>query len=240
MPDPFPSAPANYAMRAGEVHIWKIHLASTNAALGDLATLLSAPERERAARYTFEKDQARYSSCRASLRILLSRYAAIPPREILFRYEPHGKPALAGGAGWQFNVSHSRDVAAIAISRFDPVGIDIELIDRDFPRHEVAPEILGPDELRDLARLPSADQPASFFQLWTLKEALLKAVGGGFSLDPRHIRIRLDQALDPEIISAPPDFIHATLNRLTLEEGYAGALAALTRASTLSFFSLQI
>ena len=84
----------------------------------------------------------------------------------------------------------------------------------------------------------AAGRAAYFFQLWTLKEALLKAVGGGLSLDPRDIRIRLDAALNPEIISAPPDFTHATLHRFTLEPAFASALAVLACVSDIAFFSM--
>ena len=237
MSDTFPSAPANYAMRAGDAHVWKVVLASNNATLGNLRGVLSASETERATRFQFEKDQARFISCRASLRMLLSRYTGAPPDKIVFRYEPEGKPALAGIAGWRFNVSHSRNLAAIAISRYDPIGVDVELIDPDFPRNDVAPDILANDELADLAALPPADQPAYFFQLWTLKEALLKAVGTGFSIDPRTIRIRLDENLNPAIISAPPNFINASLHRFSLQAGHAGALAVLSRVTNLAFFS---
>jgi 4'-phosphopantetheinyl transferase len=229
--------PSSLSLRSGEVHVWKVNLATTLAALGDLASILSIAERERGYRFTFEKDQARFLSCRATLRILLSRYIGLPADKIVFRYEPQGKPALAGVAGWQFNISHSRDFAAIVISRYDSVGIDIELIDPDFPREEVAPDILGSDEVRDLAALPPSSQPEYFFQLWTLKEALLKSTGGGLSLDPRDIRIRLDESLNPELISAPPDFTNATLHRFTPQPGYAGALAVLARVSDLSFFT---
>lgn len=224
-------------MRAGEVHVWKIALASTNAAIEPLRTILSAAERERAGRFTFETEQARFTSCRAGLRILLGRYTGVPPDKLVFRYEPQGKPALTGVSGWQFNLSHSRGLAAIAISRYDPLGIDIELIDPDFPRAEIAPDILASDEISDLAALPPADQPGYFFQLWTLKEAMLKAAGSGLSLDPREIRIRLDADLHPEIISAP-DFVHASLHRFTLEPGYAAALAVLATVSILSFYQL--
>jgi len=233
-----PSAPANYSMRPGDIHVWQASLASTTLALGDLSSILSAAERERASRFIFEMDQARFASCRASLRLLLSRYTGLAPDKIAFRYEPQGKPALAGGVGWQFNVSHSRNLAAIAISRYDAVGIDVELIDPLFPRDEVAPDILAPDELRDLADFPADAQPDYFFQLWTLKEALLKAVGGGFSLDPRAIRIRLDESFNPEIISAPPDFMNATLHRFTPRPGYSGALAVRAPVSELGFFIL--
>ena len=238
MPDLFHSAPGSYAIRAGEVHVWKVALASVNATLGNLRGLLSAAERERASRFQFEKDQARFISCRASLRLLLSRYTGAAPDEIAFRYESGGKPALAGIGGWQFNLSHSRDLAAVAISRYDALGIDIELVDPDFPRHEVTRDILANDELADLAALPPADQPGYFFQLWTLKEALLKAAGTGFLTDPRTIRVRLDENLNPVIISAPPEFIDATLHRFSLGSGYASALAVLARVSTLAFFAL--
>ena len=234
----FPSAPGSYALRAGEVHVWKIPLASTNVALANLRGILSAAERERASRFTFEKDEARFASCRASLRLLLSRYTGVPPDKIAFRYEPGGKPALAGIGGWQFNVSHSRDLAAIAISRCDPVGIDLEFIDPAFRHDEVAFEILSAGELHDLASLPPDAQLPGFFQLWTLKEALLKAIGGGFSLDPRQFHIRLDESQIPEIISAPPRFTPVTLETLPLHPGYAAALAVLSPLSTYSVFTL--
>ncbi len=207
--------PESYTLHPGEIHVWTVTLASTTCDLGDLPALLSEGERERAGRFVFEKDHSRFVSCRASLRMLLSRYTGMTPDKIAFRYEPHGKPAIAAGGGWQFNVSHSRDIAAIAISRFEPVGIDIELIDPLFPRDDVAPDTMAPDELQDLAALPPVAQPGWFFQLWTIKEALLKAAGAGFSLEPRDIRIRLDEELQPTIISAPPEFEHATLHQFS-------------------------
>jgi len=226
------SAPATYSLQTTDVHIWTVPLISTDAALGALPPLLSPSEHERAERFVFENDRARYISCRATLRLLLSRYTALPPEKINFHYENYGKPSIPGG--WQFNVSHSRDLAAIAISRFHPVGIDLERIDPLFPRDEVAAEILDPVELRDLTALPATKQPDRFFQLWTLKEALLKAVGGGFSLDPRAIRIRMDA--DPAIVAAPPEFQRATLHQLTLRDGYAAALAILSRDARPQLF----
>jgi len=233
-------APAfpNYDLPPGEVHVWKVPLASTSAGVLPLHDLLSPPELARAGRFSFERDQARFISCRASLRLILSRYLGVPPGIILFRTEPYGKPVLAHIADWQFNVSHSRDLAAIAISRRDFVGIDIELIDPGFPRDDVAPDTLAPDELASLLSLPQDQQPARFFQYWTLKEALLKAVGSGFSLDPRALRIHIDGPEPPSILSAPPALGGATLHQFTLHDTFASALAVLAPVSRLSFFTL--
>ena len=232
------SAPDSYSLQAGEVHVWTVSLASCNRELDELPAVLSNGEHERAARFAFEKDYARYVSCRAKLRLLLARYTGVMPEKIVFRYELHGKPAVALGGGWQFNVSHSRDVAAIAVSRFNPVGIDIELIDPEFPRDEVAEETMAADERSDLAALPPVAQPGWFFQLWTIKEAMLKAAGAGFSLEPRDIRIRLDEELHPTIVSAPAEFACATLHQFSLRPRYASALAVLGKTSGVGFYAL--
>ncbi len=236
MPAPLPAAPISYALGIAEVHVWKVYLPSRDDALGALPAILSQSELERAARFHFEQDRARFIACRATLRVLLSRYAGTAPERLTFRYEPGGKPALTGDGGWQFNVSHSRDVAAIAISRSDPVGIDIERINPDFPRADVAPDVFAPDELNDLAALPPDEQPAYFFQLWTLKEALLKTVGAGLSIEPVAIRIRHDATLGPHIVSAPPDLLGASLHTLSLDADYASALAVRTVSPRITCF----
>jgi 4'-phosphopantetheinyl transferase len=221
-------------MCPGAVHIWQFPLPSTTSALNALPSLLSHDERDRAARFVFEKDRARFIACRATLRQLLGRYTGTPPEAILFDYAPQGKPSLASDPSWQFNVSHSRDLAAIAITRDHPLGIDLELVDPDFPVLEVAPTILTPGEQLALTALPTTTQPAHFFQLWTLKESLVKALGAGLSLDPREIHLRLPS----EILSVPPSLDQATIVPLTLHPAYAAALAILAPLPTISLFTL--
>jgi 4'-phosphopantetheinyl transferase len=229
---------SSYDLLPGEVHVWKVGLASTSAEVASHRELLSTPELARAGRFHFERDEARFISCRASLRILLSCYLRVPADCIQFRIEPYGKPALANIADWQFNVAHSRDLAAIAISRRDFVGVDIELIDPGFPRDEVAPETLAPDEIAALAALPEEEQPARFFALWTFKEALLKALGSGFSLDPRDIRIGFGDAETPTLLSGPAALGNASLHPISLQAGFASALAVLAPVTRVSLFTL--
>lgn len=232
------SEPESYAIKSGEIHVWKVALASEISDLEDMPAVLSTDELERASRFTFEHDQARFVSCRASLRLILCRYTCVAPSHLVFRYEARGKPSLSGIDGWQFNVSHSRNLAAIAVSRQDSVGIDLELIDPFFPRDEVAPDILNPEELSDLAAHSPETQAEYFFQLWTSKESLLKACGSGLSLEPRDLHIRLDKAENPQIVSAPPKLARATLHRLTLDPGFTSALAVMGQVKDLEVFTL--
>jgi 4'-phosphopantetheinyl transferase len=87
--------------------------------------LLSADERARAGQFMFDRDRRRYIAARARLRIILARYVGQAPAALQFHYGPHGKPALDGIS---FNLSHSADLALLAVSRGTVVGVDIERV----------------------------------------------------------------------------------------------------------------
>ena len=237
MPDPLATSPAGGDLAEGEVHVWKTILASDVSSVRTQHAILSSAERERAGRFAFDRDRARYISGRAALRLLLGRYLEVEPEKILIGYGARGKPVLEGVSDWQFNVSHSRDLALIAVTRHSAVGIDVEFIDVDFPRDQVAPDVFDPQEIRDLCVLPPEAGAEYFFQLWTAKEALLKAAGDGFSIDPRSIRIRLGAA--PSILAAPPIFSSATVETLSLAPGCAASIALMSSLGSLKTFSFE-
>jgi 4'-phosphopantetheinyl transferase len=87
--------------------------------------LLSADERERAARFRFDADRDAYASARSALRRELGARLRVDPRALVFGYEPNGKPYVDGAP--HFNVSHTREAFAIAICADAPVGVDVEL-----------------------------------------------------------------------------------------------------------------
>src|SRR4051812_42999626 len=106
-------------MRPSPVDIWTISLPDLH------VNCLAADETARAARFHFEQDRVHWTAARSALRLVLSRYLAMQPHEIAFVLGPHGKPAAANSA-LEFNLSHSRSWAMIAVSREIPVGVDLE------------------------------------------------------------------------------------------------------------------
>ncbi len=107
-----------------EVHVWRVELDRP------VAGILSGDEKQRADRFHFERDRRRFSAARTWLRVLIGRYLGVPAEEVQFRYGEHGKPAVAGSdAGLEFNLAHSGELALIAFTHNQPVGIDVE-----FPR----------------------------------------------------------------------------------------------------------
>lgn len=78
-----------------------------------------------------------------------------------------------------FNVSHSKGVVVLAISKEFPIGLDIEVI-RDY-KDEIAKYISSEEEYT------SIKDNESFFTIWTNKEALVKCLGTGFKEEVKKI-----------------------------------------------------
>lgn len=172
--------PRAVAAPAAGVHLWRLSLD----AHGDewrerLMPILSADERLRAAQLRFDVHRRRYVVCRAGLRMLIARYLETSPQEIRFEYGPHGKPALPPPAALQFNVSHCDDIALVAVTRDDPVGIDVERVNPAADHLAIAKYCFTPGELSMLGELSPADRVAAFCRLWTHREAICKAAGVG-------------------------------------------------------------
>mgnify|MGYP006283857879 FL=1 len=151
----------------------------------DYWAVLNAEEQKRANRFVKREHQTRFIAGRGILRSLLGQFLNVPPEQIEFDYLPQGKPILGAKhsvSNLQFNVSHSHDLALYAISTEDKqVGIDLEWL-RPFPQVlSLARRFLTELEFADLVSLPPSQQERRFFQLWTAKEAYLKATGEGLT-----------------------------------------------------------
>jgi 4'-phosphopantetheinyl transferase len=189
-----------------------------------LATSLSTDEKERAARFKFVKDRRLYVAAHGALRSLLADYLGVAAGEIHFVSGSYGKPALPSplaAGGLEFNLSHSHEVALIAVTRQRAVGVDVEFVKRKFSFDELARRFFTTKEVAALFELPQPLQREAFFKCWTSKEAFLKAKGTGLSgkLDEVAITLATDQQV--RINASVPDW---SLTELTLCVGYQGAL----------------
>lgn len=167
----------------------------------------------RAARFKFEGDRHRFITARACLRTILARYLKTNAAGLQFDLGAFGKPALvpSGNAlDLRFNLSHSHQLALIAIARGREVGVDVEFMRADFASDEVAAHFFSATEVKQFARQPAGSKTRSFFNCWTRKEAYIKARGEGLShpLDqfdvsfaPDEPPALLDSRLDPKEVS---------------------------------------
>jgi 4'-phosphopantetheinyl transferase len=149
-----------------------------------LSALLDDAERERHARFVFAEDADIFLVAHALTRSLLGAVLGQAPETLQFQASERGRPELAGSAadsGVRFNLSHTRGLVACAIAKTCDVGVDVEQLSRKVELLGVAARVFSPLELRELRALDGDAQRERFFQLWTLKEAYVKAIGKGLA-----------------------------------------------------------
>ena len=147
---------------------------------------LDAEERVRWRRFAFPGPKRRFALCRAALRQIICDRLGCPNDQLTFGEAEHGKPfAVVAGqrVSISFNVTHSGRHGLLAIGGSGRLGIDIE--ERRSYRHIdlVSESVFGPNERCELKSVHNERKVEMFFNLWTVKEALVKALGAGMTLD---------------------------------------------------------
>ena len=166
------------------VHVWCASLKLPTNKIARLTALLSSNELARADKFYFPEHKERFIAARGILRQLLGSYLKISPKEIEFEYSDRGKPRLASSmvnSSLQFNVSHSLDYALYGFGNNYLIGVDLEYLREMEDVVELAKRFFTHREYQLITNLSGKEQQKAFFQLWTAKEAYLKAIGTGLS-----------------------------------------------------------
>ncbi len=153
-----------------------------DAALANAVARLSDDERARHERFHAQRDRNEYAVAHALLRTMLSALDDRPPDAWRFVAGPQGKPALADAQSpLAFNLSHAHGLVACAVTSGAAVGIDVEQVTRATDWRGIASRYFSPAELAEIDGVDPAVQAIRFFEIWTLKEAFIKALGVGLS-----------------------------------------------------------
>ncbi|HYO50388.1 MAG TPA: 4'-phosphopantetheinyl transferase superfamily protein [Chloroflexia bacterium] len=236
IPQPWPAPPPVVSLDYGEVHVWRAELDLPGGQVNGLRRYLAGDELEKAAKFYFEKDRARYTVAHGLLRLILSRYTHREPGGLDFCLTPYGKPALAGEP-LRFNLSHSHGLALVAVTRHQEIGVDLEWIRDNLEVEQIACRFFSPREAAMLRELPAPLRNEAFFRCWTLKEAYIKALGKGLSLPLDRFTVSFaPNAAKPllEIDSDAEGFSHCDLALLAPGPGYVAAVAVEGEISRLN------
>jgi 4'-phosphopantetheinyl transferase len=221
-------SPRPPALAAGDVHVWRIPIGAEIPAAP--AWLLSSEEQARAQAFRHDADRSSYVRAHAAMRVILSVYVRTTPAQLEFKSGPFGKPSLAseGGPGLEFNLSHSHDLALLAVCRDRQVGVDIARRDPGADHAGIAERMLSAAEREALLSLQGTPDRfvEAFYSAWTRKEAYVKATGGGLAQGVDHFDVSLAPA-PPKLIADRRD-AHAparwTVFALDAGAGYSAAL----------------
>jgi 4'-phosphopantetheinyl transferase len=219
--------PRRLRVLPGKLHLWSIAPHLPEWRISELAPLLSENELNRAAQFVLALDQRRYIVTHAALRTLLARYTGASSCNIQFFIGPQGKPALPTGDMISFNLSHSGELTVIAISSPAQLGVDIERLRPIRDAREIARFYFTPGEEAALAAVPQEHMNKAFMTVWTRKEAFVKALGGGLSIDLQRFEVSIATE-HPALLRARDSTVSTSswsLVHLEPAHGYVGAVA---------------
>jgi 4'-phosphopantetheinyl transferase len=170
-------------LAAGDLHIWyRLTEGLSPEEMAECRSVLSGEERERCERFHFERDRRDFAVAHALLRRTLSRYDDRAPPEWTFAATGQGKPFIADPSSpLRFSLSHTRGLVACAVAVSAEVGIDVEPVDTARAHRDVAARYFARAENAGLDARPAEEYAARFAEIWTLKEAYVKALGSGLS-----------------------------------------------------------
>jgi len=198
-----------------EIHIWYVDYKNFNdsSLLEACYEILSEKEKSQYDQFSVPHVRLEYLITRAMVRSVLSRYITnFPIADITFSKNKYGKPFISDNIlakNLSFNISHTKNISVIAITAGTDIGIDIEKNRKNFDFLEIAKNSFSMSEFNSLKNLNSYKQGTRFFEIWTLKEAYIKARGKGLHIPlnllsysfPEHgkISVKLDRDLNDSI-----------------------------------------
>jgi 4'-phosphopantetheinyl transferase len=188
-------------MTNNEVHVWTVLIGGGPypQLIDKCRTLLPSHEIHRSERFFFERDRHQFLFSHAFLRFVLSEYADVAPVEWRFVHNEYGKPRLTGGfQSLCFNMTHTAGLVACAVSLDHHVGVDAEYIERTIDL-DIAGTAFSSNEIEYLEQTPLAMKREVFFEIWTVKEAYIKARGQGLTIPLKSFAVQLRTGEPPTI-----------------------------------------
>lgn len=158
------------------------------------------------------------------IKLILVKYYNMNLCEINIVRNQYGKPFLASKnmeSNLYFNISHSGEWIVCAISN-NEIGIDIEKVDTY--SHNIAKRFYSNNEYNTFLDKNEYERDKYFFDIWTLKESYVKALGKGLSVPFNSFSF----SLNDNTISLRSDFedSHWFFKQYEISKGYCLSLCA--------------
>lgn len=166
----------------GRIDVWFLSLAQDAGTIERARTFLNRDELARADRFIHERDAERNILAHGLMRHLLAEATGQHPENVQFKFGKYKKPFLAGEQNVQFNLSDTKDALIIAMTEGEEIGADIETMERKVDHNAIADHYFTEDE-KALILNDKIEGKRRFLELWTKKEAILKATGVGIMDD---------------------------------------------------------
>lgn len=225
-----------HAPAAGEARVLLFDSTAWAGYIESAERLLDNGERARASRFRFEHDRESYVLSHALWRVALGICLGTDPRRVPLTSTLAGQPRLTG-TGMATSLSGTGSWTAIAIACTETVGVDIERSPARIALEELIPTMCTLAERKELAKLAARTREPVLLEMWTRKEALLKAFGVGLLEDPALLSASTSELIIPP--ASAPVQIPCRVRNLDMPVALAGALAVPASVHTLRIYLLD-
>jgi 4'-phosphopantetheinyl transferase len=184
-----------------QIHLWTVCTSSTldSRLIDRCRKLLSTREIHRAGQFIFDKDRVLYLLSHALVRVMLSAFCYVRPHEWQFSEDSYGKPHVCDGfPKLRFNLTHTEGLIACVVSSNHEVGVDAEFMDATVDL-DIARNYFSQSEIEHVEKAPKEAIHEVFFDIWTLKESYIKAIGLGLSVPLNSFSISLRTGHEPAL-----------------------------------------
>lgn len=183
-----------------------------SAVLGrDTLALLDDWETQRVESLRDPEDRVCFVAAHALARVVLSELHPVPLKSWRLKRDPRGKLLVSepsSASHLHFSISHARGMVGCIAAKDAQVGLDIEPLDPNLEFQPILPHALALAEHRAWPEIPQPQGALRFLRHWTLKEAMLKAVGLGLAVDPSSVQLTIGPDGVPSVSSIPSAFGH--------------------------------
>ncbi len=186
-------------------------------------------ERQEVGRFRLPTSRNQHVVGRGMARTILAS-GVCDPCDIQFEFNGHGKPSVSAPKSVcrPFNIAHTEGMVLMATCQSGLVGVDVESLVRK-PNLEIASRYFATEEVEFVMSKATADERfLAFLRVWTLKEAYIKAVGGGLSIPLGDFVFSEVDSESPRISFRKPmdgDEREWFFQRFELPGGFVGATA---------------
>jgi 4'-phosphopantetheinyl transferase len=205
--------------------VWTVRLDQQEKLTPPRLAWLDESERARASRFYSPEYANRWRVAHVALRGILASVTGLQPAALRFSYDRDRKPRLDSQSRVRFNLTHSADIALVAVSDGAEVGVDVEQL-RPVPEMEgVAASHFAPEEQAALWSAPDGERLATFYRIWTRKESYVKATGVGIGPALARFAVTADDGFARLLYAHDtPNLDDWTLHALSAPETYIAAL----------------
>ena len=180
----FSRHPVNHSsLRSREIQLWKVR-SSNDAKLDAARNLLSRDDQIRASHIRSAHKRRQFLLGRFALKQSLEELNEPLAEPIRVDIGANGKPLLQDQSNpIRFNLSHADTVSVLALAKQRELGIDIEKTVARKDLLEAASMVFSDKEMAGLMTCSQQAQTNMFYRIWCHKEALIKWIGSGFSIE---------------------------------------------------------